>query len=503
MHRILLLAISFSLFSATASADSKRIETGRALYDDKCAQCHGAEGDGMGSAADRLMPRPRDFTSGSFKIRTTPSGELPVDSDLASIIRQGMPYSAMPAWPQFSDEEIAALVEYVKSFNEDFSDPEMIVPPIEIPAPPPLSEESVEKGRGVYIESKCFDCHGDVGRADGESAPTLKTDAGDAIRPADLTKRWSFRGGSRREDIYRTFTTGLDGTPMPSYADSVGEEERWQLVDYVYSLSEDEPDYGTLLTAIPAAGEIELNPTSPLFDDAPMTRLPVVGQVTDPGRAFAPATQDVELRAVYDADLLALQVSWHAMLEGREGSNRPDGRDPLPGDALLSDAVGIQIPSELLEGTAKPYFLYGDPEKSVDLFFYDAAKDAASTYLGKGEANLIPRPESGDSVRAKGEFQDGLWRVVFLIPRQRADENAEPRLPEATFLPIALSVWAGHAEESGNRRGITSWYHLYLEPPDTGAAYKSAGAMALSTLALELLIVASVRRSQRNRARQS
>ena len=502
MRRALCFAIAAGSLAAAASADSDRIEAGRALYDDKCAQCHGAAGDGAGPAADHLMPRPRDFTTGSFKIRTTPSGELPVDGDLVSVIREGMPYTAMPAWPRFSDEEVASLVEHIKSFNEDFADPEMIVPPIEIPDAPPLTEESVEKGRAVYLENKCFECHGDAGRTDGLSSPTLKTDDGNPIRSADLTKRWSFRGGPGREDIYRTFTTGLDGTPMPSYADSIAEEERWQLVDYVYALSEDEPGYGTLVIAKPVDGGIELDPASPLFADAAVTRLPVVGQVTDPGRAFAPATNSVELRAVYDAEVLAVQVSWHAMLEGREGSNRPDGRDPAPEEATLSDAVGIQLPSKLSQGTTRPYFLYGDPSNSVDLFFYDAGKDAASVYLGKGEGNLTLHPESDDSVRAKGTFQDGLWQVVFLLPRGPAGEDAEPRLPEATFLPIALSVWAGHAGETGNRRGITSWYHLYLDPPDTGAAYKTAGGMAVMTLVVELLVVAGVRRSQRNREPQ-
>jgi hypothetical protein len=41
---------------------------------------------------------------GKFKIRTTASGSLPTTQDLKSIIRNGMPYTAMPAWPQFSDD---------------------------------------------------------------------------------------------------------------------------------------------------------------------------------------------------------------------------------------------------------------------------------------------------------------------------------------------------------------------------------------------------------------
>ena len=101
-------------------------EAGKSLYDKFCSQCHGIEGDGRGVAAPALMPRPRDFTSGKYKIRATPSGALPTDQDLKNIIRRGMPYTSMPAWPQFTEEELTNIVYYVKSLSEDFSNPELV-----------------------------------------------------------------------------------------------------------------------------------------------------------------------------------------------------------------------------------------------------------------------------------------------------------------------------------------------------------------------------------------
>ncbi|MDP6980712.1 MAG: c-type cytochrome [Myxococcota bacterium] len=486
-----LLAITAGSIVVGAAAGAADLEAGRALYDDKCAQCHGLSGEGDGVAADALDPRPRDFTSGSFKIRTTPSGELPTDPDLASIIERGMPYTGMPAWDFLGDEAIANLVAYIQTFNEDFADPEMRVDPVEIPSPPAMTEESVEKGRQVFVENKCGECHGDQGRGDGESAPTLMTDAGIPIRPADMTKRWTFRGGSSRSDIYRTFTTGLDGTPMPSYADSIDEEQRWQLVDYVYSLSEDEPGYGSVVVAQPVEGPLSLDPGDGSFANAPVTRFPMLGQVTDPGRAFAPAVNAVEVRAVYNDEEVALLVSWHDIAGRREGSNRPNGRDAAPADAALSDAVAVQLPSK--HGGTKPYMFYGDPANSVDLWFYEAGANEARVYLGRGEENLAPAPAGGDEIRAKGVYEDGRWQVVFVAPRGSGDAQ---RVPQETFVPIAFSVWSGLARESGNRRAISSWYHLYLAPPDTGEAYKAAGMMGLGALVAELLVVASVRRSQ-------
>ena len=90
------ILIATLLASGTASAAGEACGGGKALYQAKCSQCHGDAGDGKGVGADLFAPRPRDFTSGAFKIRSTESGELPLDSDLRRIIRRGMPYTACP-----------------------------------------------------------------------------------------------------------------------------------------------------------------------------------------------------------------------------------------------------------------------------------------------------------------------------------------------------------------------------------------------------------------------
>jgi len=71
--------------------------SGKQLYARYCAQCHGDKGDGEGDATPHLYPRPRNFTTGKFKVRTTANGALPTHQDLVNIIRRGMPYTSMPA----------------------------------------------------------------------------------------------------------------------------------------------------------------------------------------------------------------------------------------------------------------------------------------------------------------------------------------------------------------------------------------------------------------------
>src|SRR5512143_673690 len=94
-------------------------EKGKILYDQWCASCHGEKGDGRGPAADFVWPKPRDFTKGTYKFKSTGSGEPPVDSDIIRTIREGNPGTSMPAWKRFSDDEVKALVAYIKQFSPD------------------------------------------------------------------------------------------------------------------------------------------------------------------------------------------------------------------------------------------------------------------------------------------------------------------------------------------------------------------------------------------------
>src|SRR5574342_477304 len=57
---------------------AEMIEAGKRVYFTKCVWCHGVDGAGDGPGADRLWPRPRNFNQGTFKIRHTASGELPL-----------------------------------------------------------------------------------------------------------------------------------------------------------------------------------------------------------------------------------------------------------------------------------------------------------------------------------------------------------------------------------------------------------------------------------------
>ena len=206
------------------------------LYDTSCANCHGTDGRGHGSAADALNPSPRDFTRGTYKFRSTASGSIPSDEDLYRAVARGLPGTSMPAWKGLlSEAQIRALVAYVKQFSPRFTadQPAPIKPTPAVVASP----ASVEKGRLAYGTLACGACHGDGGTGVGAVAAVLKDDWGYDVHAPNLTEPWAFRGGSAATDIYVRLKSGINGTPMPSFADTARDEDLWNVANYVVSLA--------------------------------------------------------------------------------------------------------------------------------------------------------------------------------------------------------------------------------------------------------------------------
>ena len=514
-------------------------ESGRALYLRNCAQCHGENGDGAGYATPHLSPRPREFTMANFKVRSTPNGQLPTHQDLVNIIRRGMPYTSMPAWPDLSDQEVSDLAYYLTTFSPRFSNAEP--QPVPLPSAPATTTESIELGRALYEETGCGECHGTLGRGDGPSAPTLEDDLGLPIRAADLTQSWTFRGGSSREDIFRTMTTGLNGTPMPSFDEALTPEQRWAITDFMVSLSvsgSGEPGYSNLVVARRALDPIDLALGAANFESAPVAHFPVVGQIMEPGRAFQPAATSVAVQAIYDAESIAVLVRWHDRAPEQAGQNGPtlpvppeeevltleeppdagdpsavDPADPFgvgpvaadpfgladplaqPGAAAaapppeFSDAVAMQIPSQVVTGARKPYFLFGDAQSPVDLWFFDLSRAEPFQFTGRGSADIAPN-DTGD-LTGVASYDQGEWSVIFRRPL-RATSGA-PFSP-GEFMPVAFSVWDGLSRERGNRRGLTAWYSIYVEPEVVASAVGPMVRMVLLILAIELAVIFRVRR---------
>jgi mono/diheme cytochrome c family protein len=216
---------------------------GKQLYYRYCWGCHGFRGDGNGEnwlpTGSFLEPylniQPRNFVAATFKCRSTPTGTLPTDEDLYNAIRRGFVLTNMPSWITLTAQNRADLIAFIKTFSARWKN-EKSGDPINVPPEPKLTVESIKHGQELFQKLECWKCHGQEGRGDGPSASTLTDSNDQPIRPYNFSVGSRFKCGATNQDLYKIFMTGLDGTPMPSFADVIKPDDAWDLVHFLRTL---------------------------------------------------------------------------------------------------------------------------------------------------------------------------------------------------------------------------------------------------------------------------
>ena len=266
----------------------------------------------------------------------------------------------------------------------------------------------------------------------------------------------------------------------------------------------------------------------------------------EPGRAFHPAATSVMVQAIYDAESVAVLVRWHDMSPEKTGKNGPSLPVPPEEEEEASAAAGrrcgaggspfadaevarpgragarprrIPLPRSRRRKPAsrrssrtpwrsrfrprrrptprKPYFLFGDAQNSVDLWFFDLARPEPHAVHRAGEARTSS-PATRKELTGVASYDQGEWSVIFKRPLRPASGAA---FSQGQFLPIAFSVWDGFSRERGNRRGLTTWYSVYVEPQVVPSAVGPMMRTALIILAIELAIIGWVRWRYNSRTR--
>lgn len=490
---------------AQAAADPKAELSEEAIldvYGRRCAHCHGEEGDGLGPAAEFLYPLPRDFTLGVFKYKSTHADdEFPTDDDMRTSIMEGLTGTSMPAWKTIlSDAEVDGLIKLIKKFG--YWDEEELTPrPIDQGTKVASSPESISRGKEQYIKT-CEQCHGAEGRGDVTSGKRLEDDWQNRVWPRNLTRPNSWRATKTVEDVFNRLSVGIRGTPMPEHTTVLKTDARWDIANYVMTLRDKATPLAEGDTVVRGArinGDLPISPDDPAWDQAPPITFALVPNVIRDPRLYFSLNDRVTVRALFNATDVVVRMdvddrTYSVPGDPLEERYRVKGTDPT------RDAVAVQFPAIVPEGSQKPWFRHGDPKNDVNMWYWSApsvspeAPPQVMVLDAKGP-DAPPRPREGDGgVDASGAWKDGQWRVMFKRSLT-TDVDADTQFQAGRYIPIAFGNWDGVSGQAGSRHTFTSWYWLLLEPE--AEPFKVFGVSAGSGLVAGFLFVLFARRQRR------
>ncbi len=525
---------------------AEMIEAGKRVYFTKCVWCHGVDGAGDGPSADRLWPRPRNFNQGTFKIRRTASGELPLfdakkptpgQNDLFETLTHGLPGSAMPSWEGIlTEEQRLQVLSFVttqlvkdRKFTDKQSEAQTVLQLDDL-KPIPATEESITKGAELVKEKKCVECHGTEGRGDG-NAFNLKDDWGFSIQPANWHKCWNFRG-SRQDpynvkNIFRTFSTGVNGTPMPSFADNSTVQERWHIANFVNSLCErkadgkpldidplaDKPKINFVVSSGVVEGEIPADPEHELWKNRARRYVAMGGQITHKPRNFVNRIDDIWVKSLYNDKHVVFMFQWDDRTKSVATGKLPwaptevnidvKEQDPKTGEegsiathqnnyVVYNDAIAMEtaVKWKELPSPIKPRYLFGSNEQyPVDIVKWEA-DGSLRAFEGTGwDKDFAERDTYEENIKIlHSEWKDGRWTVIIQRPlgnKKDQDYDEDTFFEMGQYIPTVFFAWDGHNGDAGRKMAVSAFYYTFLEPPTPREAYIYPVVIAFGVVLLE------------------
>lgn len=417
---------------------------GKYLYEMHCGSCHGAKGDGKGPVADYLWPKPRNFTAGVFKYRTT-KGPIPSDYDLLQSMIKGVPGTSMPGWGMLAKEEWESLLAYVKSFNPRLAH-QKAPRAVDIPEEPKPTAESIQTGGAIFKQAGCIACHGPLGKGDGPGAMVLKDIWGDRIAPRDLT-RGPLKWGSTSKDIYRTLMLGIPGTPMPNYEHTFTREQIWSLVHFIQSIQRKMPEgydpanpHRSLITAARVRGEIPFDYEAEAWQNARAIPVFLKPLWYEPG-----GTEWLTVKALHNEKEVAFYIQWED--------------DRMDVEEEKKDGVALQLPTdEVKDAVQLPYLGMGSEARRVNIWQWKGG--SAVEYDAAGVGNLTSQNPGNQNVSGKGIFDQGRWHVILKRPVKSALSHDAPIL-DLGWLSFAL--WDADLPLHRGPEAFSEWIRYELQ----------------------------------------
>jgi DMSO reductase family type II enzyme heme b subunit len=451
--------------------------TGETIYKKRCIWCHGVEGDGNGIAADLMYPRPRDFTLGQYKFKTSSSDDsVAYDKDIRRTIREGLPGTAMPGWKDLIDDQgIDKLVKYIKAFGEIDEVPEHGVDyGTEIASTP----ESIEAGRKLFVKA-CVQCHGEEGRGNITSGRKLRDDYGYRIWPRDLTKPDTWRFTFSRKEIFERISIGIPGTPMPNHTDTMSTTARWQIVNYVVTLRKNtvaiDPQK-TVVKAFKLPGDLPTKIDDPNWSKAEPFSFALAPNLIRDQRLYYSLNDQVTIRSTYNEKEIAFLLEWNDRTYSVPGSELALEYQ-LKDIKIMPDAIAVQLPETPTDGVSKPSIRHGDISGRTQIWYWNAgsqeeAKEQHPFLLVGKSRKKAPHPAKIQDLQSSGSWKNGRWRVILKRPRKGLQGEGSSIFTEGKYIPFSLAAWDGTLGETGGKHTLSSWNWLLLPPqPDLFKIY--------------------------------
>jgi len=486
--------------------------SGKELYRKYCFSCHGLEGKGDGELSYLLYPKPRDFTSNLFKIKSTQAGNPPTDNDLITTIKKGMPGTSMPSFNFLDSNELKDIVSYIKDLGNIDNTNSVLV---QIPSEISKTDELLKLGKSIYTEIGCNKCHGETGKGDGLSSNSLIDSWGYSIIPRDFTSG-VYLGGGQIQDLYLRFASGMDGTPMPSYgnlSELLGKpkedenELAWSLVHYVKSL-----ETGISIEAIniPEDGKITafavnnnstidqlLDVSSSLWGKINSYSIPISRLWQSENINY----QTVEVQAVYSSKYIAFKLEWEDLTMEESLYRVQDFQDAAaiqfsvdgsmdfhgmgskkhPTDIWFWKAEWQILKSAGVDSDIEHVYLNRVSDSDVESYpdvFNDTAflsgRDAGNinskkkrttsveNVMATGPETVTSLEENLQKVVGEGSWDGDKWRIV-LVRELRSKSKQQVKFKKGDIVPIGFAVWNGSENDRNGQKMVSTWYKLELK----------------------------------------
>ncbi|MFQ5695927.1 MAG: ethylbenzene dehydrogenase-related protein, partial [Terriglobia bacterium] len=311
-----------------------------------------------------------------------------------------------------------------------------------------------------------------------------KDDWGFPIRIRNVTHPWKIKAGAEVEDIYMRFSTGINGTPMPSFAKALTEDERWALANFIKSLQHKLTEH-QVVKALEIDGELPAAPDDAAWAAAEPMDFRLASQVIAAPRWQNASIELVTIRALFNEQEIAFLLEWDDpfkdVVHDADQALDPTELRKVGGfnsyvkanDAVpraletFRDAIALQFPVKLPEGTRKPHFMRGDSSRPVNLWRWKADLDAAGEQaveeeIARGWKQATKRqPDESQQVSAEAQWDQGRWRLVMRRPLITEDKN-DVQFVRGKFIPVAVNAWDGSNGEHGLIMSLSTWHYVFL-----------------------------------------